>query len=648
MSIPRREADVTVNEILTAANMKRIWKEEVRTKLRASTLADLHFAQDPFHWLSIEINLDGFLQSIVDTLSSGRYTAEVCSIVRAAKSKGLVRPLAYLSPRDAVVYRTLIAHAEPRLLQSDRPWTGFRRSEKASSKPKTPESEPVDSFDWFTLWLKNQGQSVEMAERSPFLVETDISNFFASIDLDVVREHLLAHSGLPKDAVRLCMYLIQQVSPRPRHATFPAQGLPQENQDSSRAIAHSLLNDLDSALEEYGKKDNFVRFMDDMLVGVQTVDEGERVVRRIQLKLEEIGLHPNSAKTRIVPSEEYLAGLCPDDNGFLDRVNHEFDRLRAGDLRHVTNPPRELVEELETRASAFRLLPPQGRAARWDRVLRRYYTALRNARSQVFLGDDVIADARALPSATRTLLEYVRAYPLSIPMANQLFDLAINWRDLYEDLSLACLEVILTAPNVESSGVGKLIGPRALDLIQTFRAGEHVREEFADLAVATLTVLVGKYGGSAELSAMDTHWRAMKPGTNSWMQALVVLAAGGVVGEVELNGPPPSMGWAASQNWAILRSLLQGDSKTVGFALGILTPTPRLQPLRHYVHPRGIVLLPLLQRSGDRRVKSIARTISTRLGENPEGLRDERGIQLADKLLTNGSPGQLSTPSASL
>ena len=80
-------------EILSEARLRVVWKKDVRPKLRASALADVHFAQDPFHFLAVDINLAEFIRDITTTIDQGRYSSEVSVIVRSAKSKGLLGQL---------------------------------------------------------------------------------------------------------------------------------------------------------------------------------------------------------------------------------------------------------------------------------------------------------------------------------------------------------------------------------------------------------------------------------------------------------------------------------------------------------------------------------------------------------------------------
>lgn len=612
------------------AQLKLVWKDDVKKKMRASALADLHFAQDPFHFLAIDIHLDRFLRDLRATIEQGRYASEVSIIIRAAKTKGLVRPLAFLSARDALIYRAIISHGEASLLLNNRPWTGFRHSDKGATREGNDGDSASDSFDWFSFWLRSQGQTYDITQRCPYVVETDISNFFASIDLEVVREHLLANAGLPKDAVRLCMHLIQQVSPRPRHSTFPAQGLPQENQDSSRTIAHSLLSEIDDTLEEYGKAGNYVRYMDDMLVGVQSVNEGERVIRTIQLALEEIGLHPNTAKTNITASADYIEGLCPEENGFLDKAQKLIDGHRQGETKAVTNLPLELVEEIETRATRFRDLAGPERPVRWDRVLRRYYTILRNIRSRLFLSEPALVDISRIPSGARGILEYIRAFPISESSVRELFAIAIGWHDLYEDLALAIYETIVSAPNDGSASLRSTVVNETFEAIRCL-PNQGLRPEFSDIATSSLYVLLGKFGSPAEIGSLEAHWDSLERGSSAWMQGLVILTANGTISEATLDGPAPAMSWTTAQNWSIVRALLRGDRKTASQFLGLVSPVLRLQPLRQYVHPRALVAAPLLDRAGELRWPKVRETLRTRLAENPLDLRDTRSIDMLDK-----------------
>ena len=77
-----------------------------------------------------------------------------------------------------------------------------------------------------------------------WLVETDIANFFPYVQITAVIQHLLSHSDLQEDAVRLLAHMLHVFAPMDEYRTSPIRGLPQENKDCGRILAHTYLTPL--------------------------------------------------------------------------------------------------------------------------------------------------------------------------------------------------------------------------------------------------------------------------------------------------------------------------------------------------------------------------------------------------------------------
>lgn len=155
----------------------------------------------PYEW-----QLGAFLDDLSRAVRSGTYVPQRAEIIRSGKGTGLTRALAFLAPRDALLYRAIVGSVEGELLRAAREWTGFRHHEKGDSE-KATTGEAGDSYEqWWNVWLRKQGGLAQIVEECDYVVESDVSNFFPSIDLEVVREHLLnrtSFGGVPFNCERL-------------------------------------------------------------------------------------------------------------------------------------------------------------------------------------------------------------------------------------------------------------------------------------------------------------------------------------------------------------------------------------------------------------------------------------------------------------
>ncbi len=574
---------LSLSAIADSALLKRVWKDEVRPVLRAMKFSTPNFAPDSIHYAAYEWGLDTLVSALSRDLKRGRYSPERGQIVRMAKSKGLSRPLCFLAPRDALVYRVITWLVNDQLVGRSPSWVGFARDDKGSRSRVAGPEDPRESFDWFTFWLARQGHISSMLEdpEVEYIVESDIANFFPSIRMEAVREHLHSQTNLEKEVVRLCVQIIDGVMPRSDYSEVSLMGLPQEQVGSSRAIAHSLLLHVDDEFLPEGAKGRYTRFMDDILVGVASVREGERCVSRLQRSLESLGLYPNAAKTNVTTVAQYLVGSMVDENGEIDRFTASFDICTSKTSPRVVNPPGWLVEEILRFSYEHRTR--EDRPKRWSRVTRRIYTLHRVAGIHDW-GKYWREDFDADPGASAPILEYVRSWPMTRDVILDLIGLSRDYGELYADVSLLAAETILSAPvnkdEILWSAIYKSCRDEFLRLLDAAAGGDSER-----LASAWM-VAAWKFGNSSQrqllLGNIPNDSDAMSPVR---AQALPLLVGTGR-SLAEWVSAKPGLAWENALAAEYLRSLEAGDERAVGVALSLLNPQLRLSPPR-YTMPRS-------------------------------------------------------------
>jgi len=417
-----------------------VWKTRVRRHLRASSFGRFYLAADPFQFAAYEWNLSSLLSSLVRDLQSGDYMPEHAEIIWSAKTKGLSRPLAFMEPRDALVYRAAVSRVEADLRRGARDWTAPRRQEADRDRRSEP---PPDDYEtnFFALWLARQGKIASIAMDCAFIVESDIANFFPTVDQANVAEMLLNRTPMSLDLVRLMSHLLRLVIPATLYSSISTKGLPQENLDASRTIAHSLLIDVDKEFDIEGEEGRYTRFMDDVLLGVNTQNEGYEVLSRLQRTLHKHGLYPNSSKTRVVSSQKYLREMMIETNSSIDELEFAIKAHQHGPLHAVTNLDGQLIDAIHELYAMHTEIADDVRPPHWDRILRRIYTLYRLARDDSLL-DCVIGHIRQHPDGGRQFLEYVRAFPLSTSIIEQLLMVVTETRSFYEDLVLLICETV--------------------------------------------------------------------------------------------------------------------------------------------------------------------------------------------------------------
>lgn len=522
----------TIETIASTDLLRSIWRRAIRPALRQNKFSDFYLAADAVQYAAYEWGLDPFLARLSSELRDGSYSPEAADIIRGAKGRGLSRPLAFLTPRDALVYHAIVSRALPDLVKELRPWTGATMKQKEKMPVPVPapdldheghledpaEGEEVveelieilvatDYGNFFERWLQKQGVVHSILQQKAYVVESDVANYFSSIDLGIVQEYLL-RTGLHRDVVRLLIHLVRNVLRHPEYAESPALGLPQEPIDSSRNIAHGLLVEVDREFDQLGAAGLYSRFMDDFVAGADTMAEAERIIARLQRRLEPLGLYPNPAKTRVFEANEYKQRIMVGENSYLDSLAEALTEVQVDGLRrHELEDPKQLDEFIE-RATEFRL--SEERQASWDRVLRRYYRHLRELGRADWL-PNVIEDMIEHPDSAPHILEYTRSFPLNAELVDKLLRMAGSRLELYGNLPLLILEALATAPTDTNADVIAAISNGVDELTALLLERGIAPRSQEDWTLAYLVPLVAKFadqdiaGAWLEGLSLPTH-----------------------------------------------------------------------------------------------------------------------------------------------
>ena len=115
-------------------------------------------------------------------------------------------------------------------------------------------------------------------------------------------------------------------------------GLPQMNLDAPRLLAHCLLYELDEFLNRENDHD-FVRFMDDIDIGVDTMEAARKVLRSMDLVLQTRQLRLNAGKTVILTRDAAVQHFRISDNSRLNELASSIDEALSdeSDLRGIKN-----------------------------------------------------------------------------------------------------------------------------------------------------------------------------------------------------------------------------------------------------------------------------------------------------------------------
>lgn len=230
----------TLDDLADSAYLKFIWKKCIRKGLRTIRLQDVQLARDCLDYCAMEWELDEIIADLAGKLAERSYRASAAETVRGAKGVGLTRLLAYLSPSDLIVYVALVRLVENPLLQQTFPWARFGRAQEGHDEQQ-PES------GWFRNWLRRQNQIWTMTTDYEWLVETDIANFFPTLNISAITDHVSTYGACDEIVTNLLRHMLSTFAPMQSYRPSHAGGLPQENFDGSRVLAHTRLTPLDAS-----------------------------------------------------------------------------------------------------------------------------------------------------------------------------------------------------------------------------------------------------------------------------------------------------------------------------------------------------------------------------------------------------------------
>jgi hypothetical protein len=534
-----------IPELANRPMLKAVWKTSLRPRLKTTRFKDFELARDPLEWLGLERGLDAMIEEVCQQLLAGTYRPRSPEWIRSAKRVGLTRRLAFLSVRDQLVYRALVALAENELLAASAPWTRLGRADKGDDESISTAS------GWFRDWLKRDGQIWVMNSAHEWIVESDISNFFPSVHVDDICSFVQANSRLTIGLVRLLEFMLDTFSPMAGYQPSRVGGLPQEGFNVSRVLAHAFLGSLDDEFASEGSNDRYSRWVDDVVIGTDTWDESLRAVDRMQMALEAIGLYPNGAKTRIIRSSAFRADYMKDENDWIGDVEAA---IRDGTGVNIA--------EFEDRLKHHLTRPDRPKA--WGRVLRRYYTNARTLRSQLLVPrwpEHVDTD----PDSARHIFDYLSTFRLTIGRFQRLLEVLDRFGSVYEDVEILAHEYVCVAPCRASPGLTDSIGDWALGIVQR-EAGSRPRIA----AVAAMTV--GKFGNIDHLNTLHGVFRAQRVDNVFRTQAAVVLAAVGRVSAEDLRALIGRSQAETLETLEFLLALMQGEKLAVGMTIAALGP----------------------------------------------------------------------------
>ena len=567
---------IALETILEPAVLRRVWKD-VRKRERGIHLTQIPLVRDSTGGIAFELSLRDVLDNLRLRLLEGTYRPHAPIVIEAAKSKLLHRRLSFLAFEDGLILGSLVQAARAALMKRMPAWVSFGQLDQPKKKSKKQGGITFDYESWWSKWLQYRRLlKVIEGDPNPLLVVSDITSFFASIDLLLLRSKFSGETLLDEKATNLLFYLLENLRPAEGYSPSGSLGLPTVADDTSRILAHFYLSELDEELIEEGQSGRYTRWVDDMVISVPNAVEGGKVVTRIERALSRVGLVANSSKTDLVPKGVFRESHHEKENEYLDNVHQAIE---TGE--EFTSEAQILFEERLTR---FLCSPRKGN---WSRILRRYYTESRRARSTTLL-TQWTNHVSEYPTNSRNILDYVSFFPGDMEFCDQLFGYLQKQGPLHEDMQILMYETLLLKPFPDDSN----LRDHMVSQVSSHILGKDGFEAPVGYVRGLQALTMYKFGGlRASESLAPMFAKAALDSPTFATYGLPVLAASKCHRQLAFDATEQMEDSRILRIRGLIERLEDGDDKAIGVLLGFLQPKMTKYPTRWIMNSRALPLL---------------------------------------------------------
>jgi hypothetical protein len=430
------------------------WKI-IRGELRNASIRDV------IDFVDYDVDPDKWIRRLLDQISSGRYEPATPFRFTIGKSNGFSRTMTQPAIPDLVLYRTIVDAIYRKALKREHKHVYFKR-ERLQQAQNVAQQHAVQQMSWaaqyrmtsqrsFNNWLRyaQYRKYLLLQAVHPYLVVTDITNFFDSVLHSHVEEAL---RGLPvvSPMIGLLFFLLERLSIREDYASSHGISLPVDEFDCSRTLAHLTLFSHDDTMVRLVGEDNYVRWMDDQNLGVPSKASGLRVLSEVGKALARLHLSPNTKKSRILTLSDARRHFHLDLDDMLDRAEAAAKVAKTRSQR--LNLSRQL-RQIWSRAQ-----PHEG-VGEFDKVLRRLYRLAGIARLR-FLRRRAFRDVLANPELADRVCDYMRCSGTVLEYLRWAEMLMQEEEQIYPDVNVVLAEGLLRleADKIESSKI-RLLQP---------------------------------------------------------------------------------------------------------------------------------------------------------------------------------------------
>ncbi len=301
------------------------WKKKVRISMRDQ------FLSDPIEHFDFDLNFNQRCEDLEREVLIGEYEPRPVRRILSEKSKGLCRQLVIATVEDAIVLQCLSDSLYADIKGKAPSKKSFFEPEDHSFSNKPQNQFSASPYGSFNAWLEFQKSILKFSKECDYVVVTDIANYYDFISYDHLRNIIASHIEIRESILDMLIFVLSGYLWQPDYMPRSEIGLPQMNLDAPRLLAHCFLYELDDYLDNEQKVE-FARYMDDIDIGVDSIDQGRRLLRDIDLILQARHVRLNSGKTQILTKSDAMRYYMVVENALLDKLAARIQNKKVAQL----------------------------------------------------------------------------------------------------------------------------------------------------------------------------------------------------------------------------------------------------------------------------------------------------------------------------
>ena len=337
-----------------------------RLKNNTHNFSDL-LIKDVFDFVDFQFFLDENIKNLILQIKNNQYYPKRPYILESPKNKGINRQTLIFNIDDMLVYRFCIVEIEDYLFKKVR-----LKNIRGGRKIKAIKTKSGQTFyeKWFDDWIQHNQNVEKSMSKYNWFVKTDIASYFDNINLLALNN--LVRIQVPQEqkwVVDLLFYFLDGSKIRYNYEVNNLVGLPQENIDCSRILAYFYLYPHDEEMMQMCKEEDieYFRFVDDMIIAVNSETQAKKVLRKLTESLRKLNLLASLEKSDILNSQRLKQEMFIEENKKLS----EFEQQIKNYIKLNDEISRNLKDDFK---KYYRSCLRKNKYKNFIKILKRFYT----------------------------------------------------------------------------------------------------------------------------------------------------------------------------------------------------------------------------------------------------------------------------------